>query len=80
MKKEKLEIFQPVMIRYNLLIMHKQDENFFEVASFATLAKARNARNTFAKAFDSEIKVQVYTSEGWKDKANLASQLEKAFA
>lgn len=80
MKNPKLVVIQPVMIRFNLTIQHKQDEMFFEVASFATLKKARNARNVFLKSFDSKIETQVFTNQGWKSKANLASQLEKAFA
>lgn len=79
-KKPQIQIPLPVMIRYNLTIQHKQDETFFEVASFATLNKARQARNTFIKSFDSKIEVQVLTNQGWQDKANLTSQLESCFA
>ena len=69
----------PIMIRYNLLIQHKQDENFFEVTTFATLAKARRARQTFCKSFDSIIKTQIFTNQGWKDKRELESELERIF-
>ena len=70
----------PIMIRFLLLIQHKQDENFFEVTTFATLAKARRARQTFAKSFDSQIKTQIFTNQGWKDKSELESELERIFA